>query len=130
MITEPESRVLANALMKWCHAISNTYGVAVNNLTSSLSDGRALCLLIHYYHPTILSTSMIQNTTASLLQPYHPHSHPHPHPYPLSQDRDSDNDYTLQLFTDATTLHGKILSKHEIKKGVEGERKNFAILRR
>jgi hypothetical protein len=29
-------------------------GLAVENFTTSLADGRALCLLLHYYHPSVL----------------------------------------------------------------------------
>ena len=114
MIAETESTALTSALLKWCDAIAGTYGVPVHNLTSSLADGRALCLLIHYYHPTILATNMIQNTTASLLVPF----------------ECPDNDYSLEKFTEATALNGGVLSKADVKRGLDGERKNFAILRR
>jgi hypothetical protein len=54
---------LADALVLWCDAIASRYGVAVFDLTNCLSDGRALCLLIHYYHPAILPTKLIKRTT-------------------------------------------------------------------
>ncbi|CAM9943230.1 unnamed protein product, partial [Choristocarpus tenellus] len=41
------------ALMAWCRAVCHGYGVPVRNFTSSFADGRALCLLLHYYHPQV-----------------------------------------------------------------------------
>jgi hypothetical protein len=105
-----DTAVLTNSLLKWCHAIAGTYGVPVYNLTSCLADGRALCLLIHYYHPTIITTKMIRNTTVS-----------------LHNINDIDE---LDEFTEASVLSGVVLTKAETKKGLEGERKNFATLRR
>lgn len=36
-------------LLLWARAVAGKYGVDVDNLSASLSDGRALCLLIHHY---------------------------------------------------------------------------------
>lgn len=97
----------------------------VHNLTTSLADGRALCLLIHYYHPTILPTKIIQNTTSSLLAPFQ-----------VIQDHlqlknvDEKCFESLEKFTEATALNGGNLSKSDLKRGLEGERKNFKILKR
>ena len=113
-LTDNESAVLTSSLLKWCDAIAGTYGVPVHNLTTSLADGRALCLLIHYYHPSILPTRTIQNTTASLLTPF----------------QGQNGDYALDKFTEATALNGGNLCKLDMKKGLEGERKNFMILKR
>jgi hypothetical protein len=111
---DTESALLTSSLLKWCDAIAGTYGVPVHNLTTSLADGRALCLLIHYYHPSILPTRTIQNTTASLLTPF----------------QGQNGDYTLNKFTEATALNGGNLCKLDMRKALEGERKNFAILKR
>ena len=54
---------LADALVLWCDAVASRYGVPVFDITNCLSDGRALCLLIHYYHPAILPTKLIKRTT-------------------------------------------------------------------
>ena len=113
LFTDTESAVLTNALLKWCNAIAGQYGVPVHNLTTCLADGRALCLLIHYYHPTLLPTKFIKNTTSSLSCPI---------------EKEGEN--SLEEFTEATSLCGGILSKSEIKKGIDGERKNFATLKR
>ena len=113
MFPDADSAVLTNAILKWSDAIAGQYGVSVHNLTTCLADGRALCLLIHYYHPTILPTKIIKNTTSS-----------------LSKAFDDVEDEGLENFTEATSLCGGILSKSDVKKGLEGERKNFATLRR
>ena len=36
----------------------------------------------------------------------------------------------LEKFTEATALNGGALSKSDLKRGLEGERKNFKILKR
>lgn len=46
-------RELLEALLVWCQAVCHGYGVAVRNFTTSFADGRALCLLLHYYHPRV-----------------------------------------------------------------------------
>lgn len=44
---------LLSALLMWCQAVCHGYGVPVRNFTTSFADGRALCLLLHYYHPRV-----------------------------------------------------------------------------
>lgn len=44
---------LLQALLVWCQAVCHGYGVPVRNFTTSFADGRALCLLLHYYHPRV-----------------------------------------------------------------------------
>ena len=46
-------------LLLWCRGVCARHGVRVHNFTSSFSDGRVLCLLIHHYHPEILSLDEI-----------------------------------------------------------------------
>lgn len=60
------SQSLEDALIGWIAAVGNQYGVEVDDLGECLSDGRALCLLIHSYHPTIIPTMHIAKTTANL----------------------------------------------------------------
>eukprot|EP01041_Mallomonas_annulata_P000646 gene646-1248_t len=57
---------LASSLVDWCDVIGSQYGAPVENLTSSLSDGRVLCLIVHYYHPTILPTRIIRRTCSHI----------------------------------------------------------------
>lgn len=66
---EPDVKVpsvleeLHSLLLRWCHAVCSTLGTAVRNLTTDFADGRAICLLIHYYHPALLRLSEIRPTS-------------------------------------------------------------------
>jgi hypothetical protein len=62
MAASPTSRVL----LRWAQAVCSGYGVPVHDLSNSFSDGRALCCLVHYYHPAMLPLSSISATTASV----------------------------------------------------------------
>ena len=55
-----EDKALYDALVRWCDTIAGQYGVPVFDLTTCFADGRILCLLIHYYHPTILPLKLIK----------------------------------------------------------------------
>ncbi len=57
---------LDNVLLRWINSITSGYGVRVLNFTTSFSDWRALCLLVHYYYPDSLPLSKIRRTTAHL----------------------------------------------------------------
>ncbi|XP_078741300.1 abnormal spindle-like microcephaly-associated protein homolog, partial [Lampetra fluviatilis] len=50
-------------LLQWCRAVCARYGVKVDNLSVSLSDGRALCWLMHHYHPELVPASSIHSLT-------------------------------------------------------------------
>lgn len=54
-------------LLRWCQTVCVGYDVPVRNFTTSFADGRALCLLIHHYHPTLLRRAEMAPTTASFL---------------------------------------------------------------
>lgn len=64
--SEVREGLLRGAILQWCTVVAEPYLVPVHNLSSSLADGRALCLLVHYYHPTLLPVKMIRKTTAHL----------------------------------------------------------------
>ena len=111
---------LKTALLRWCDVIASQYGVSVHDLTSCLADGRALCLLVHYYHPTALPIAAIKNTTSSLVQK-------------LTGDTTTTTAAAaskLDTFVEATSLTGGSLNKTDLKRGIDGERRNFAMLRR
>ncbi len=57
---------LDNALLQWINAITSGYGIRVVNFTTSFSDWRALCLLVHYYFPDALPLNKIRRTTVHL----------------------------------------------------------------
>lgn len=98
---------LACALLEWCDAVAGQYGVAVYNLTSCLADGRALCLLVHYYHPSLLPTKVIKKTTQNIAAAF-------------------SSNTALDSFTEASIE----VPKQEARKALEGETKNFATLKR
>ncbi|KAM6962532.1 abnormal spindle-like microcephaly-associated protein [Aplochiton taeniatus] len=54
-------------LMDWVNAVSDFYNLKVENFTVSFSDGRALCYLIHHYHPSQLPLERVcQDTTQTV----------------------------------------------------------------
>ena len=119
-----DTAALKTALLRWCDVIASQYGVPVHDLTSCLADGRALCLLVHYYHPTALPIAAIKNTTSSLVQK-------------LTGDTTIPTTTVaavvaskLDSFVEATSLCCGSLNKADLKRGIEGERRNFAMLRR
>lgn len=100
---------LSDSLLRWVDSISSQYGVPVINLTSCLSDGRALCLLIHYYHPSILPTKLIKKTSNNLI------------------------DSQSLLFSDLDAYTENDTSKftpQEMKSAIDGEHRNFSLLKR
>ena len=87
-------------LLQWCAAVCNLFNMRVTNFTSSFADGRALCYLIHYYHPALLPLSMIHKTTTS-------------------------GPCTNNKWDDANL---ETLSAEEYEAGLCGERNNFALV--
>ena len=52
--------VKLQVLLDWTKAVCNTFGFKVANFTSSFADGRAFCLLVHYYLPSLLALDDIK----------------------------------------------------------------------
>ncbi|GKZ00097.1 hypothetical protein MPSEU_000963100 [Mayamaea pseudoterrestris] len=61
-----DEQTLKSLLKRWSKAICIRFHVSVQNLSSDFADGKALCLLIHYYQPTILRQNEIKDTTRDL----------------------------------------------------------------
>ena len=63
-----ESNSTARLLLEWTRAVcaGSRLRVPVRNFTTSFADGRALCALLNFYHPQLLSTGDMQTTTADL----------------------------------------------------------------
>jgi abnormal spindle-like microcephaly-associated protein len=57
---------ICDLLLVWCDTVCSFYNLNVTNFSSSFADGRAVCFLIHYYHPGILNFSDILQTHLSL----------------------------------------------------------------
>ncbi|GMF64934.1 unnamed protein product [Phytophthora lilii] len=53
-------------LLEWCRAVCANYNVGISDFSASFADGKALCFLLHYYHPMLLSKSDIHPTTIDL----------------------------------------------------------------
>jgi hypothetical protein len=51
-------------LLEWCRAVCANYDVGVSDFSGSFADGKALCYLLHYYHPMLLSKSDMLPTTS------------------------------------------------------------------
>ncbi|OQR93510.1 abnormal spindle-like microcephaly-associated protein [Thraustotheca clavata] len=51
-------------LLEWCRVVCANYHLAIHNFTASFADGKALCLMIHYYHPRLLEKSEMHWTTS------------------------------------------------------------------
>ena len=46
-------------LLKWSQLVCAHYGLEIENLSVSFSDGRGLCLLVHHYHSSFLPLNSI-----------------------------------------------------------------------
>ncbi|XP_040583790.1 uncharacterized protein [Lepeophtheirus salmonis] len=65
-VPNEESEPTTKYVLKWARLVCAHYGIEIENLTVSFSDGRALCFLIHHYYPSFLSKEEIMmNTTVS-----------------------------------------------------------------
>lgn len=59
---------LTTLLLRWCKAVCSCFGFSIENFTSSFADGKALCLLVHYYHPGMLKRTETLPTTRDIPQ--------------------------------------------------------------
>ncbi|BFZ20292.1 hypothetical protein BsWGS_23331 [Bradybaena similaris] len=50
-------------IFQWCRLVCLHYGLKIENFTVSFSDGRALCCLLHHYHPALLPLAEIRFET-------------------------------------------------------------------
>ena len=57
---------LLSALLRWCQTVCVSYGLHVNNFTSSFSDGKVLCAIINYYFSEALDWKLVRRTTRDL----------------------------------------------------------------
>jgi abnormal spindle-like microcephaly-associated protein len=61
-----EESELKSLLLRWSQAVCICFGLHVNDLTNDFADGKASCLLIHYYHPNVLRLEEIHSTSGNL----------------------------------------------------------------
>jgi abnormal spindle-like microcephaly-associated protein len=55
--------ILKSLLFRWCQAVCAPFGMKITDFTTSFADGKALCLLVHYYHPSLIRLDEILPTT-------------------------------------------------------------------
>ncbi|XP_067086593.1 abnormal spindle-like microcephaly-associated protein [Osmerus mordax] len=55
-------------LMDWVNAVCDFYNLKVENFSVSFSDGRALCYLIHHYHPSQLPLERVSQSTTQTVE--------------------------------------------------------------
>ena len=51
--TKDQTSESEKLLLQWCQAICSNYEIWIQNYSAAFADGRALCYLIHYYHPRV-----------------------------------------------------------------------------
>jgi abnormal spindle-like microcephaly-associated protein len=56
-------QVLKSLLFRWCQAICSSFDLKLVDFSNSFSDGKALCLLVHYYHPGVIRLDEILPTS-------------------------------------------------------------------
>ena len=55
-----------DVLLRWANAVCYSFGFRASNLTDDFADGKAFCLLIHYYHPDLIRLDEIRPTLREL----------------------------------------------------------------
>ena len=63
-IGQGQDTEMLSLILRWARLVSLHYGVEVDNFTVSFSDGRALCCLLHHYHPALLPLDEISFHTS------------------------------------------------------------------
>mmetsp|Transcript_36315 Transcript_36315/g.87585 ORF Transcript_36315/g.87585 Transcript_36315/m.87585 type:complete len:1780 (+) Transcript_36315:1382-6721(+) len=51
---ESPERMLRRLLLGWGQVVCSAFGITVNDFSTSFADGKAICLLVHYYHPSLV----------------------------------------------------------------------------
>ena len=54
---------LKSLVFEWCKAVCSCFGLELQDFTDSFADGKALCYLVHYYHPSLIRPDEILPTT-------------------------------------------------------------------
>jgi len=104
---------LAGALLQWCQAIVKRYDVPVHDLTTCMADGRALCLVVHYYHPAILPIRLIRKTSAN-----------------INDEEDNESIGSSSSSSNNNSSSSSTLSNELLLRGLQGERRNYWTLRK
>ncbi|ROT66000.1 hypothetical protein C7M84_016007 [Penaeus vannamei] len=100
---------LLTYLKLWSQFACAHYGVQVENLTVSFSDGRALCLLLHHYYPDLMPLHLINLETTQNMPSQG-----------INLDISVDDSFTDMTYTDTT-------DKEEYNRRLANEKENFAV---
>ena len=108
----------ACSLLEWARAVcaGSQLRVPIQNFTTSFADGRALCALLNFYHPQLLSTGDMQMTTADLA-------------IKKGKSKKSGSSFTFsatEMWCPELLSSGDI-SQVEYQRCLEGERHNFIL---
>ncbi|XP_042887717.1 abnormal spindle-like microcephaly-associated protein homolog isoform X1 [Penaeus japonicus] len=108
-IEKGSDETLLSYLKLWAQFTCAHYGVKVENLTVSFSDGRALCLLLHHYYPDLMPLDLINWETTQNMPSQG-----------INLDVSVDDSFTDMTYTDTT-------DKEEYNRRLVNERENFAV---
>lgn len=101
-----------NLLLRWCKAVCARYNIQIENFTVSFSDGRALCHIVHYYHPGLLPFEKIQQQTSIT----------HMEKMERCTDMSSDDSF------DSPTMFGMVNDPEVFQSLLNNEKENFRLL--
>ncbi|XP_064086058.1 LOW QUALITY PROTEIN: abnormal spindle-like microcephaly-associated protein homolog [Macrobrachium nipponense] len=107
-LSDPMERILGY-LKLWAQYTCAHYGVEIENLTVSFSDGRALCLLVYHYFPDLLPIDLINWQTTQNL----PTQEANP-------NVSVDDSFSEETYTDTCT-------KEEYNRRLALEKENFGV---
>ncbi|XP_052220933.1 abnormal spindle-like microcephaly-associated protein homolog [Dreissena polymorpha] len=103
-----------NLLLQWCRAVCAHFDIKVENFTVSFSDGRALCHIVHFYHPGLLPLgSIAQQTTVSHLE---------------ELERRGSQDCSLNDSTSSAAVFGEMQDPEVFEKLINNDKENFKLL--
>ncbi|XP_028394821.1 abnormal spindle-like microcephaly-associated protein homolog [Dendronephthya gigantea] len=102
-------------LLEWCRGVCRLYGVKVDNFTVSMSDGRVMCYLLHYYHPSLLREEDICQETTQTCNPY-------------TAEDDSIDDDSLNS-KDESLAYNQDHPTPKVSQLKDNERRNYELLR-
>uniref|UniRef100_A0A8C4SL76 Assembly factor for spindle microtubules n=1 Tax=Erpetoichthys calabaricus TaxID=27687 RepID=A0A8C4SL76_ERPCA len=113
-----DSGTKVKLLMEWVNAVCAFYNTKVENFTVSFSDGRVLCFLINYYHPSYLTMEAIRQKTTQTVECGHRGT------IGLNQSSSDSDDSSLncQELNDTSTI------SVNFKELLENEKTNFQLV--
>jgi abnormal spindle-like microcephaly-associated protein len=60
--SSPTFGTLEDALLQWANVVCNRFGLDIADNSDSWSSGIAICLVVHFYHPTLLPRHEIRGS--------------------------------------------------------------------